>query len=221
MKKALLVFGLLSTMCANALVINNIEELKANAKEVSELSQSDREMLVKFLIRKQLLKNMGKEAPPDGLTVEESITEQRKLMEEFEQAKKNSEAQKNANNILVNEKFPIEIVGGEIGKSWGNKKAFFTDIKFTNNSNKTVESIEYVVKFLPPSSEPFSIATYTADDFKPPIKSGDSGIINIGIDLDSISHKVISKRPTETKVKFIELTVLYEDGTTDVFKSLQ
>lgn len=194
------------------LVINEISEINANAEQIkAEIGAEERALIEKYFARAETLRLLNGDKSMFGVPLGEAI----------EKAKKHFENKSIMDEKITafNDLYKVELVGFEKNTKYSDK-GMDLKIKFTNNSDKVVSAIDGWVELEVEGidkSDSFYIGTYK---FEKPLAKNEGAEITYCTKPTTLATIKIGQGNAIAKMFFKDITVLFDDGTTDKIEKM-
>lgn len=194
------------------LVINEISEINANAEQIkAEIGSEERALIEEYFARAETLRLLNGDKSMFGVSLGEAIEKTKKHFE--------NKSIMDEKIIAFNDLYKVELVGFEKNTKYSDK-GMDLKIKFTNNSDKVVSAIDGWVELEVEGidkSDSFHIGTYK---FEKPLAKNESAEIAHWTEPTTLATIKIEQGNAIAKMFFKDITVLFDDGTTDKIEQM-
>lgn len=189
------------------LVINDISEINANADKIkAEISAEDRALIEEYFSRAEALRLINGDKSMFGVSLGEAID---KTKAHFD--KKSVMDEK---IIAFNERYKAELTGFEKNTKYSDK-GMDLKIKFTNNSDKVISAIDGWIELEVDGIENADSLFLGTHKFDKPLAKGESAEIIHWTEPNTLATIKIEQGNAVANLSFKNMTILFDDGTTD------
>lgn len=190
------------------LVINDISEINANADKIkAEISAEDRALIEEYFSRAEALRLMNGDKSMFGISLGEAI--------EKTKAHFDKKSVMDEKIIAFNEKYKAELVGFEKSAKYADDKGINLKIKFTNNSDNAVSAIDGWLELEVDGVESVDSLLLGTHKFDKPLAKGESTEVIYWTEPSTLATIKIEQGNAVAKLSFKNMTILFDDGTTD------
>lgn len=229
--KKIFSFALLSIFSLSAfgeepydLVINSMQDLEKHKQVIRSMPETDRNTFIRYIMRKEFLKNLNQGKLPDDVNIADAIKNQlafekerdHKLQKE-KQLEDAEKAKKESLYLEFNRKFELSVVGASREKNVLNKDILVLVLNLKNNSDKSIIAVQPEIQFIL-GEDKQTILSIHPKKFENVIQPNDSGKFDFGFDLDNMFALKAEKNVDKLKAVFKGAEVLFSDGTTEKLK---
>lgn len=190
------------------LVINDISEINANADKIkAEISAEDRALIEEYFARAETLRIINGDKSMFGVSLGEAIEKTKAHLE--------NKSIMDEKITAFNQKYKAELVGFEKNAKYGDDKGMDLKIKFTNNSDKAVSAIDGWVELEVDGIENADSLLLGTHKFDKPLTKGESAEIIHWTEPNTLATIKIEQGNAVANLSFKNMTILFDDGTTD------